>query len=499
MIPKLHKKGMSFKAAATYLLHDKGGAETDDRVTWTKTRNLLTEDPQLAWRYMAATSLDQARLKAQAGIANTGRKSKQHVLHLSLSWKEHEAEGLSPEEMIRAADGAVKALGAEDRQALYVAHDDEPHPHVHILLSRVSPEDGRLLPSSHDRLALSRWAQSYEQERGEILCPERVKNNAARDRGEFAAAKKDRPRHLFELESANDNRVDAEKVRLEQRAKDRRLLEAGRAMAVRHKADSQDLAKRSLQARREVQQKAKDAVAAAQAKVKEQFAAEWSGLQKRQREDLRAFRAREETALGRIQNTFKSMDLRSMVSGDERRVALRDVFKALSGSGGRIRAYEEKQAREVQDLRAKENRASREAVAPIKARQKAESRDVRQKERDERSELKAKQAEERAELQKGWRERRAERELAWTSGAKFHSPAGGTSRGARVAPEARREELEPRAKPKLADEFGGAARGEDGKGSKSSDLDLIRRARKPANDDLSKGQDRDRDGPGHER
>ena len=170
--------------AAAYLLHDVGEAEAAERVEWVQTRNLATDDPELAARIMAATAMQADDLKRAAGVKATGRKSNAHVLHFSLAWHEREAEALIPEEMMRAALGAIKALGADDRQALIVAHNDTAHPHVHVLLNRISPEDGRMLSSSKEKLALSKWAEDYERARGEILCQQRAINNAARDRGE---------------------------------------------------------------------------------------------------------------------------------------------------------------------------------------------------------------------------------------------------------------------------------------------------------------------------
>lgn len=73
MVPKIIARGRSFKGAASYLLHDKGYVPTAERVAWTDTRNLAIEDPHQAWRIMAATALDQDRLKEKAGIKATGR------------------------------------------------------------------------------------------------------------------------------------------------------------------------------------------------------------------------------------------------------------------------------------------------------------------------------------------------------------------------------------------------------------------------------------------
>src|ERR1700753_3939838 len=118
MVPKLHAKGSSFKGAAAYLLHDKERATPDERVAWTETRNLATDNPHTAWKVMAATAMDQQRLKEQAGVKKTGRKSYDAVLHFTLSWHPEEKEGLTREEMTRAANQAIRALKASDHQAI---------------------------------------------------------------------------------------------------------------------------------------------------------------------------------------------------------------------------------------------------------------------------------------------------------------------------------------------------------------------------------------------
>lgn len=216
MVPKIHAKGSSFKGCANYVLHDKD-AQTSERVAWTCTRNLATDDPDMAWRVMAATALDQDRLKKEAGVRNTGRKSDKSVLHFTLSWHAEEAAELSPEEQMRAVNTILHVMKAGDRQVLVVGHNDEPQPHVHVILNRISPEDGRMLSSSFEKLIASRWAQKYEQERGKIFCHERVINNAARKRGEYVRGQKDEVRHLYERrqQAGNDpkkqDRLDQER------------------------------------------------------------------------------------------------------------------------------------------------------------------------------------------------------------------------------------------------------------------------------------------------
>src|SRR3569833_1482605 len=105
MVPKLHAKGKSFKGAAAYLLHDKDRAQSANRVAWTEVRNLATDDPDVAWKVMAAIAMDQDRLKQQAGVKKTGRKSSDSVLHYTLSWHPEEQGKIDRAEMMRAAHG----------------------------------------------------------------------------------------------------------------------------------------------------------------------------------------------------------------------------------------------------------------------------------------------------------------------------------------------------------------------------------------------------------
>ncbi|HWE03570.1 MAG TPA: hypothetical protein VG326_14285 [Tepidisphaeraceae bacterium] len=63
MVPTVTATGSSFKGAAAYYLHDKD-ADTRERVAWTHTENLLTDDAQKAWKIMAWTASHQAMLKA---------------------------------------------------------------------------------------------------------------------------------------------------------------------------------------------------------------------------------------------------------------------------------------------------------------------------------------------------------------------------------------------------------------------------------------------------
>ena len=356
MVPKLHAKGSSFRGIGLYVLHDKGRAETDERVAWAETRNLATKDGHMAWRVMAATAMDADRLKQRAGVSNAGRKSKDAVLHLTLSWHPDEAEGLDRTEMVRAAEAAVKALKAEDRQVLIVAHNDEEQPHVHVVINRVCPREGRMLSSSKEKLNLSRWAQKYEEERGTVYCEERVLNNAARNRGEYTRGEKDVPRHLYEQRAANDagsrprnprqDRSDREQDRgansdpvfQRERDKDRRVGKEARAARQRQSEAWAKLAADDRVRRAGLRERVTRDITAKRQAVLDQFREQWRELHQAHRDELAAFKKDEASLLGRLKSRLKSLDLKGVVRGERKDRSVGEAFNTQVSVGGAVGA-----------------------------------------------------------------------------------------------------------------------------------------------------------------
>lgn len=413
MVPKLHAKGRSFRGAAAYLLHDKGRAKTAHRVAWAETRNLATEDPETAWRIMAATAMDQERLKAQAGVKNTGRKSADSVLHLTLSWHPDEKAALTREEMLRAGHGALRALNAEDRQALFVCHDDEPQPHLHVLLNRVSPDDGRMLSSSKEKLALSQWAEAYEKERGQVLCEERVINNAARKRGEYVRGEPDKPRHIYELEATNDNRPDAGQVRDEQRRRDAEAAKRDREIKQRQAKAWRELVERHKNRVREIREGAKRELAEKIKTVRESYRPDWKELFHEQQASLRDFEQQEEKLIGRVKNAMKSIDFGAIIRSGGRRRAITEAFQVLSSSGARVEAVKRRHAEETQKLQARQAASERKAAEAVRrSKREALARNRTLFER-ERADVVMRNGMDGAAVRATWKTRTQQRREAW--------------------------------------------------------------------------------------
>ena len=183
--------------AGEYVLHDKKGAQTKNRVGFTETRNLPTNDPDKALRCMAANAqhVRQGAVAAAAKAAGMtyddyvretnpfrGRKGQKPVYTLSLAWHPTRNRAPAREDMVKAADEVLKTLGLDKHQALIVQHTDTAHPHIHLIVNRVSPIDGRYASLGNDWLKLSWWAMQHERQTGLVLCHERIFNWEQRHR-----------------------------------------------------------------------------------------------------------------------------------------------------------------------------------------------------------------------------------------------------------------------------------------------------------------------------
>ncbi|MEM1223233.1 MAG: relaxase/mobilization nuclease domain-containing protein [Verrucomicrobiota bacterium] len=417
MIPKLHAKGKSFKGAALYLLHDKNNATSSDRVAWVQTCNFAVDDPRMAWKIMVATSYSQDRLKAEAGIKNTGRKSKDHVLHLSLSWHPDEADGLTRDEMMKAAAGALKALGANGHQALVICHTDERQPHVHILVNRVSPEDGRMLSSSKEKEKLSRWAQAYEESRGKIFCDERVLNNAARDRGEFTCGAKDTPRHILELEKEARQRVSpkaADKLSKQHREKDSELATRIRGIEKRHEAEWIDLYAGHNEAKKATRAATGKMFAEEIKSIREDLRPNWRTLHNKHRDELKAFDKREQNLSGRFENAFRGLNLKEMMLGQAPKGAVKTLFDIFASSGARLAALQRIQKAEKDKLTKAQKQKERKAKLEAKKQLELKLNLERMQFFSKRSDLMLSQSMDKAFVRTSWRKRHEDRKSSWT-------------------------------------------------------------------------------------
>lgn len=290
---KIAAKGHSFKGAFSYYLHDKG-EQTAERVAWTETRNLAHDDPAYALSVMIATARQADALKAAAGVKSTGRKAAGPVHAYSIEW--HPENEIIPDRagMVAIAQETLKLLKADHLQAVIVCHQDTAHPHVHVIVNRVDPGNGKMHTFGNDAHKLDEWAAKYERDRGQIVSPNRDQKYEDRKRGQAAqasakvaftnhaqpaAAKSDKSRAvvLAELQAAQKERHKQEWVDLSAANKARRdAIKAERvdfkAIAAQHRAETRPL---------------------------------WSQLGKHQAAERRAFLDREKRLSGIVRNAIE--------------------------------------------------------------------------------------------------------------------------------------------------------------------------------------------------
>lgn len=424
MISVVHtKQGKSFLGLTRYLLEGEKGQENPDRVAWTQTRNLGTDRPMTAARVMAATALDQDRLKGAAGIKNTGRKSKNHVLHYTLSWAE--GQEVTPDQMMAAVEGSLSALGekagkkggrgkkngrtavrdqfATEHQVLVVAHNDTPgKEHVHVVVNRVHPEHGVMLPSSNDFKRLSRWAERYERENGGIIVDKRAINNAARDRHETVFGQKRVPRDVYELEGgANDNRPPTARLRQEQRQKDAKLAKHSAELRASHKQEWAELAANHQARKRDHQAAFGGRIRKAMQTARDLYTNDFATLYYEHRVATEAFKRNEERLAGKAINALKAV------------LSLKAPVNVLWSQGARKVQLALAQAQQERELEARQREAVERARDVEIAKLNAERVRLTHVYNRERAELIIKQRAAKAELREKWKTRESERKQAW--------------------------------------------------------------------------------------
>jgi hypothetical protein len=295
VIPRLHRRGNSFKGALRYILHDPG-KDSSERVGWVETQNIVS-DPKDAWFEMFDTYRNRAALKRNAGVDGRGRDNKTPVLHYTLAW--HAKDNPDPEHMRAMAFDSLKALGLSDHEAVIACHSDKEHHHVHVVVNTVHPYTGKTAPLKFSKLEFSRWAEAYEKEHG-IHCEERVKNNekrreiAERRKGEreiaaFALLTGGRVPEPSAFVPVNDNSVNRRRW-FERKDVVDKMKALRAALDQEHRQERGETWARQVKERDALDVHTHAALDQARAGVKDRFKPQWRDLyqaQKREQRELR--------------------------------------------------------------------------------------------------------------------------------------------------------------------------------------------------------------------
>lgn len=161
MLAQAEKPTNDFFALARYLTHGRERPTSSDRVAWVLSQNLPDADPEMAARLMTAS-------------ASGSRRCKDACYHLMIAW--HERERPTPDVMQEIAVKTLHMAGLAEHQAFIMGHGDKPHPHLHIMLNRVSPLDGRAWKTSHDYRLWDRIMGQMSEEYGFAYVPAHVFN-----------------------------------------------------------------------------------------------------------------------------------------------------------------------------------------------------------------------------------------------------------------------------------------------------------------------------------
>jgi hypothetical protein len=416
--------GHSFKGSMAYYMHDKRQDETAphldtaDRVAWTETRNLATDGPQTATRIMIATAQSADELKAAAGVKNTGRKATAGpVFAFSLAWHPSEAEGLTRQDMTSAADHALKTLGIDHLQSVIIAHQDTKHPHVHVVVNRVDPGNGKMTVIGKPAVfALDKWADRYERERGHIVSPNRAaKHDDAEQKRKQYPDPDERRRHTAAKKAvppSSRGESDGALLKDLHDAQKARHKAAWPALSAQNKAERDGLYSDYAAKMRE-----------ANATHRALCRPIWGEHFREARNAERNFAAREKEILGTIHNALNAAKHQMQTGQAPQRGILSLTFANVLSAEKRQTAFMEQQDIKREALAAQLRRALDADIASLKGQRGVALQHQRIVFDGARENLIRQQAEERGKMSAAWRqlyERRG------ASGAKFkyHSQGG---------------------------------------------------------------------------
>ncbi|MCC8985828.1 MAG: relaxase/mobilization nuclease domain-containing protein [Nitrospira sp.] len=176
MVPRVSRPGRSFTGAWAYYFHDKRdaaqiergeGQHTAGRVEWVHVENA------------AGIEDERAAIGLMIDTARQSKRCEKPVYAFSLGW--HPEQRPERAEMIEAARAALKVLEMQDHQAVFVAHNDTAHRHVHVIVNRVHPETLKAANNYRDQQKLSALALEQERAQNRIYCTAREFRANARE------------------------------------------------------------------------------------------------------------------------------------------------------------------------------------------------------------------------------------------------------------------------------------------------------------------------------
>ena len=426
------KAGHSFKGLHAYCSHDQERAKTSERVEWIDTRNIGIEDSDHAWKIMAATAQAQNQLKQNSGIRAGKAPKDGAVMHVILSF--HTDEPQSREDMQAAADELLAQLGADpakmrsknkpklrqfadEHQAVLYAHSDTENGHLHMMINRIHPQTGLVLPTNNDHIKAQAWALDYSMRHGtDEKTPARQENKDMRENGEYVKADKRKTRNAYEQDqkyrdASNDNHR-LKSVAAEQLEKDAALAQHGRTNAEKQANDWNLLVEAHKERKSVLGRQLQTQINNAKAAAREEYRPHLRELRDQQEAERRTFESLEASFFGRAANAFKTVFASPEDIGGHRRGFNVKTFQAATNAGGRKQYFDEAQERARKAVEREQALKAERSAEELKIAHAASLAENREHLTTEREDLKQQHFEEAERLKSEWRDRNAEREQA---------------------------------------------------------------------------------------
>jgi hypothetical protein len=400
MNPVELKRGSSFKGLATYLLHDVK-SDTSERVGWTQSYNLNDADGDRAWRLMACTAKSAEALKAAAGEAKTGAKVHKPVYHFTLTWSgsDQVSNGLQQ----TAVAEALETLKLNGHQALAVQHTDD-HPHVHVMVNLVNPENGTVPKLSYTQKNLRKWANKFEEKHGLKITQGSRLNEQKRQRGEQVDARR-KPRNIYEQQKAEGKNPRLQWLKNQEQGLAKNLQLENRELKERHSTEWETL-KQGFYAQKDALETAREEdIQTTITDTKAAYKPRWAALFRQNREAIKKFEAGENSTVSKIVNMG-----RSFLAARREGKSIAGSFTTSAREDGR-RHYVDKENNKRQQALADELQSNISSnIKGIKARHNANMNKARTAYLEQCKALSKTQKDERRQQQQKWREYRQRRQ-----------------------------------------------------------------------------------------
>ena len=399
MIPRLHKRGNSFKGALGYVLHDPGKSSAE-RVGWVTTQNIYSH-PEDAWFEMFDTYRNRTALKANAGVDARGRDNKTPVLHYTLAWA---ASDNPNREHMEAMARQPKALGLSEHEAVIACHTDKEHHHVHVVVNTVHPYTGKTAPMKFSKLEFSRWAEAYEKEHG-IHCEERIKNNEkrreiAKEREEeragaaLAILAGKQPQEPAPFEPVNDNSPNRRRWFERKEVVDKmKALRA--ALDNDHKAQRGETWAAQQRERDQLDRATRAALDTARNAARDQFKGDWNTLYRSQMREARHLSAIATHPLERAVYVFRNRD---RLSANGKPMTLRRMIPLILSGRKLNQTVVHMHDRERRSLARSENAVTKQSTERVWQSHRAAFHALRDRQATQRAAEKSHQVSERSDI-----------------------------------------------------------------------------------------------------